>query len=305
MRLSLDVLTVLDAIDRRGTFAAAAEELHRVPSSLSYLVQKLESELGVTVFDRSGHRARLTPTGTLLVEEGRRLLQAAATLESRARRIETGWESELRIALDTVVPFERLLPLVKSFYAEHSHTQIRIGHEVLGGCWDALLSQRADLVVGASGEPPSGSGLTSQLLEQLEVVFCVAPDHPLAQAAEPLSWQTIAPHRLVSLSDSSHRQPPRAIPSAGGQEVFGVATLTAQLEAQLAGLGCGHLPWQIAKPHVQAGRLIVKTLLEAQPPQHFHLGWRSHDEGPALRWWLERLNRPDFIRAALLEPEME
>ena len=45
MRLTLDALAVLDAIDRRGSFAAAAEELHRVPSAVTYQVQKLEEDL--------------------------------------------------------------------------------------------------------------------------------------------------------------------------------------------------------------------------------------------------------------------
>ena len=57
MKLSLDGLLVLDAIARKGSFAAAAEELHRVPSAITYTVQKLEQDLGVTLFDRSGHRA--------------------------------------------------------------------------------------------------------------------------------------------------------------------------------------------------------------------------------------------------------
>ena len=58
MRLTLDALTVLDAIDRNGSFAAAAEELHRVPSAMTYAVQKLEQDLGVSIFGRRGHRGR-------------------------------------------------------------------------------------------------------------------------------------------------------------------------------------------------------------------------------------------------------
>jgi DNA-binding transcriptional LysR family regulator len=54
MKLSFEVLEALDAIDRTGTFTEAAELLHRVPSSLTYLVQKLESDLAVKLFDRSG-----------------------------------------------------------------------------------------------------------------------------------------------------------------------------------------------------------------------------------------------------------
>src|SRR5207253_2493375 len=73
MNLSFEVLQALDAIDRTGTFASAAETLHRVPSSLSYLVQKLELDLGVKLFDRTGRRATLTHAGRVVVEEGRRL----------------------------------------------------------------------------------------------------------------------------------------------------------------------------------------------------------------------------------------
>ena len=60
MPLTLDTLAILDAIDRRGSFARAAEALERAPSSLTYAVQQLEADLDVLVFDRSGHRARLT-----------------------------------------------------------------------------------------------------------------------------------------------------------------------------------------------------------------------------------------------------
>jgi DNA-binding transcriptional LysR family regulator len=56
LRISLEALQVLDAIDRRGSFAGAAKELHRVPSTISYVVGKLEEELGVQLFERLGPR---------------------------------------------------------------------------------------------------------------------------------------------------------------------------------------------------------------------------------------------------------
>src|SRR6185369_12740992 len=96
-KLSLEALQVLDAIDRRGSFAAAAEELHRVPSAITYSVRQLEEGLGVELFDRRGHRAVLTQAGTALLTEGRKLLEAAADLECRVQQVAKGWESELRI----------------------------------------------------------------------------------------------------------------------------------------------------------------------------------------------------------------
>ncbi|MDE1714824.1 LysR family transcriptional regulator (plasmid) [Chromobacterium amazonense] len=77
MKLTLEALQVLDAIEQHGSFAAAAEALFKVPSALTYTVQKLEQGLGVAIYDRSGHRARLTPAGERLLKDGRHLLDAA------------------------------------------------------------------------------------------------------------------------------------------------------------------------------------------------------------------------------------
>jgi DNA-binding transcriptional LysR family regulator len=140
MQISLDALQILDAIDARGSFAAAAEALHRVPSALTHAVRKLEDDLAVTLFVRQGRRAVLTPAGRLLLEEGRHLLSAAGELECRVKRIATGWEHELRIAVEAVLDVNALWPLVGDFYKELSGTRLRLATEVLGGCWDALAT---------------------------------------------------------------------------------------------------------------------------------------------------------------------
>ena len=124
MRISLDALQVLDAIARRGSFAAAAAELHRVPSAITYTVQKLEQDLALPLFDRSRHRASLTAAGYELLTEGRLLLRAAGDLEERIKQVARGWETELRIAVDTVIGAEKMFPLIKRFGAEKSGTRI-------------------------------------------------------------------------------------------------------------------------------------------------------------------------------------
>src|SRR5688572_33390864 len=93
MRLSLDSLQVIDAIDRKGSFAGAATELHRVPSAITYSIRQLEEGLGVELFDRRGHRAVLTDAGRELLRQGRRLLGAAADLGGRGPRVGRGRES--------------------------------------------------------------------------------------------------------------------------------------------------------------------------------------------------------------------
>ncbi len=90
MRLNLEALLILDALDRHGTFAAAAARLFKTASALSYTVQKMEGDMKITLLDRSGHRATFTPTGRLMLEKGRALLRAVNELEQQARYVESG-----------------------------------------------------------------------------------------------------------------------------------------------------------------------------------------------------------------------
>ena len=299
MRLSLDALLVIDAIDRKGSFAAAAEELHRVPSALTYSVQKLEQDLGVDLFDRRGHRAVLTAAGRELLNEGRHLLRAADELEARVKRVATGWEAELRIAYDDVIPVDPILELAAAFHRQECGTRLRIAAEVLGGCWDAIESGRADIVIGASGDGPAGGGYRTRALGAVEWVFAVAAEHPLARLPEPLKSADILGHRAVSVADSSRNLPPRTTGLLSGQETVTVHSLRAKLVAQRMGLGVGNLPRYLAQREHAAGALVVRQTEEPKIRQTLHLAWRAAHKGKALAWFVERLTEPGWLDKAL------
>ncbi len=299
MRFSLDSLLILDAISRNGSFAAAADELHRVPSALSYSVHKLEQDLGVKLFDRSGHRAVLTQAGDELLQEGRILLRSAEELEARVKRVATGFETELRIAVSDLVPLPRLYPLLDAFYKEACGTRLRILTEVYGGCWDALASGRADLAIGAPGEGPAGGGYNSRSMGILEFVFAVAPFHSLASFPEPLKNTDIMKHRAVSAGDSSRNLPPRTSGLLSGQDVLTVPSMAAKIEAQCLGLGVGYLPRQIAEPEFAAGRLISKAVEEHKPEVQLFIAWRSNHKGKALLWFIEKLTQKFWLEKLL------
>lgn len=302
--ITLDALELLDAIARRGSFSAAAAELDRVPSAVTYAVRRLEDELDVLLFDRGGYRARLTPAGEELLREGRHLLTAAEDLVRRVRRVAKGWETELRIALDSIVPFGRLLPLIEQFSAA-APTRLRIMHEVLGGTWDALVTGRADLAIGAPGQGPSaqrlGASCRTEKLADVEFVFAIAPAHPLAALPEPLPLAELRRHRQVIVGDTSRRLAPRTSGLLDAPDTLTVPSLQAKFEAQMAGLGVGHLPAHLARPAVEAGRLVVKTVeggAGMAAPTELHFAWRTDARGKALGWWLAQLRTPG-PRAAL------
>lgn len=303
MRITLDALQILDAIDTRGSFAAAAQALHRVPSALTHAIRRIEDDLAVTLFVRQGRRAVLTPAGRTMLDEGRHLLRAAGDLECRVKRVATGWETELRIAIDALIDPCALLPLLELFYRETqgvSGTRLRLMTEVLGGTWDALLTHRADLAVGAAGDVPAGGGLRTLPFGQAEFCFAVAPGHPLADAPEPLQEREILMHRAVLISDTSRQLLAREAGLIGGQDTLIVPDLAAKIAAQAAGLGVGYLLRPIAEREAAAGRLLVKRVAGARPPVPMHLAWRGQQPGLAFEWFVERLSDPG-APASLLE----
>ncbi|HQO16191.1 MAG TPA: LysR family transcriptional regulator [Methylotenera sp.] len=294
IRISIEALEVIDAIARKGSFAAAAESLFRVPSALTYTVRKLEEDLGVTLFDRSGHRARLTEAGAELLNEGRHLLDAALALESHVKRVATGIETHIGIAINDLFNMQPIYALLQAFYAQGFGTRVKLTREVFGGSWDALLSGRADISIGAPGEAPAGGGYATKLLGQLEFVFAVAPHHALAKLQEPLENQDIIKYRAVAAADSSRNLPPRTSGILSGQDVLTVPDMQSKLEAQINGLGVGYLPIQLANRYAAQGSLIIKQVAEPKTIAPTFLAWRNNRKtgiGKAQQWLLKRLEK--------------
>lgn len=131
--ITLEALTVLDAIDKQGSFAKAAQQLNKVPSALSYIVQKLEEQLGVTLFIRQGRRNVLTPAAKHLLAKGRLLLDAADKLSEQTKTITNGWEPKLRIAIDSIVDSLLVFKVLAQFISEHPTIEIDVSEEVLNG----------------------------------------------------------------------------------------------------------------------------------------------------------------------------
>ncbi|MES9957150.1 MAG: LysR family transcriptional regulator [Sedimenticola sp.] len=289
MRLTLDALLVLDAIDRKGSFAAAAEELHRVPSAITYTIRKLEQDLDLRLFDRSGHRATLTEAGQKLLDDGRALLRAANELEAAVKRSATGWESELRIALTDILPMDTLFDLVERFYSEHTGTQIRLSSEVLQGNWDALVSGRADITIGAPGMAPPGGGYHCEKMGSLEFIFVVPPDHPLAELKGPLDEQEILAHRAVAAADSSRNLPPLTTSLLTGQQVLTVPDMASKIAAHCRGLGVGYVPEFLVREEIGRGDLLQLEVATSPPPAELYMAWKTDKKGNAMKWFTERL----------------
>ncbi|AMG91029.1 MULTISPECIES: LysR family transcriptional regulator [Citrobacter] len=289
MKPLLDVLIILDALEKEGSFAAASAKLYKTPSALSYTVHRLESDLNIQILDRSGHRARFTRTGQMLLEKGREVLHTVRELEKQAIKLHEGWENELVIGVDDTFPFSLLAPLIESFYQHHSVTRLKFINGVLGGSWDALIQGRADIIVGAMHEPPSSSDFSVARLGELEQIFAVAPHHPLAEEAEPLSRSTIKRYRAIVVGDSSPLAAATATQLLDDQEAITVFDFKTKLELQISGLGCGYLPRYLAQRFLDSGALIEKKVAAQILFEPVWMGWNEQTAGLASAWWRDAI----------------
>ncbi len=288
--LSSEELALLEAIRDAGSLSRAAARLGKAPSTVSHAARQLEARFDALLFDRRRYRLELTPAGRLLAEEAGRLAQDIARLSRRVHQVANGWEDRLWIVTDELLEFETLLPMLRAFDRLQSGVALRITHEVLGGVWEALRDGRADLVIGATNEPPSIPNLRWRELGTLRWVFAVAPTHPLAKAAGPLRREDIAAHRAVVVADSARQISARIYGVLGGQATLAVPSMAAKIEAQRAGLGVGWLPQARIAGLLKRGELVEKAMADPREPNTLYLGWRSDHSGRALEWWLQQLH---------------
>ncbi|WP_317928753.1 LysR family transcriptional regulator [Halioxenophilus sp. WMMB6] len=285
-QLTLDALRTLDAIDRRGSFAAAADELSKVPSALSYSIQKLEDELDLLLFDRSGHRATLTPVGRLILERGREILLATQLMIDDARLLSNGWEPEIVIGVETLFDEARLFPLVNEL-AEQANTRVRLESSVLSGTWELLDHDRADLIIGSDINAATTEVQTRYLYSDT-MVFCAAPDHPIHQEETPLDPEVLSRYRAIAIADSAINRPKREVRLFDEQPRLTVASLPLKLKALCLGLGIGTLPQSRAADLLASGELV--TIGDGQPQTvDLQLAWKNHKMGQAKQWFMRRI----------------
>ncbi len=291
--ITLDALRALDAIDKTGSFAAAAKHLYKVPSALTYTIKKLEEELAVPLFDRSKQRAVLTPAGQLVLEQGREILLATNRMFDSVKQLESGWELEIKIARDTVVPFTPLFNLVNEFNQLKQDVDISLSEEVLAGGWDALQNKRADIAIGVSGELPKGL-FNLHKMGSIRFSFMVAAKHPLAQIKHTLDADDLQAFPAIVVADTAQILPGRSSGLFDSKQVIRVHNMATKVAAQAQGIGVGFLPLHLAKPYLSTGELVEKTCSIPRPDIDLYLAWNKGQQGNALNWFIEQLKSVDW-----------
>ncbi|AMG58494.1 DNA-binding transcriptional activator PunR [Pantoea vagans] len=281
-------LEVVDAVARGGSFSAAAQELHRVPSAISYTVRQLENWLAVPLFERQHREVVLTPAGEHFVREGRSVIKKMLATRRQCQQLANGWRGQLSIAVDRIAKPQRTRQLVKDFYRHFPDMELIISYEVFNGVWDALADGRVEVAIGATQAIPVGGRFAFRDMGTLNWRCVVAPDHPLTQASQ-IDDDTLRSWPSLVLEDTSRALPRRMTWTLDNQRRLVVPEWQTGLECVQAGLCVAMVPGHLARPLLDSGELVELTLPVAFPDSSCCVSWAEDRASPATGWLLSYL----------------
>jgi len=255
--LTLDQMRVLIAVAETGSFRAAAKRLGRVQSAISHAIGNLETELGICLFDRSGHRPTLTVEGQTLLADARAVLLKTDALRARARGMEQGVELELRIVVDTLFPLPEIGAALLAMQNAFPTVSVNLSILPLGGPVSALDQKKCDLAITV-GEEFRNPHIEAEAVGTTAMIAVVAATHPLAQAIRGdtlLPKTALAEHLQIVIEDPT--------PLSDGTDIgvlspgtWRVGSLDVKHSLILSGLGWGRMPfWRISQD-LEDDRLI-------------------------------------------------
>ena len=292
---TLDQLLALEAIARTGSFARAAEDLHKVPSAISYNIQGLEAALGVEIYDRSRRRAVLTDAGRKLLEVTEEVLEQSRRLTRVSAELRDGWEPELYVVVDGALPMAVITRCVRRFNEREVPTRLRVDVEYQEGVMDRLDSGPADfaLTLGFDGDGDE-IGYDETPLPDLDFVFVAAPDHPLAKGE--VTTQRRADFAEIVVRDSSARFAVQYKGSfIGSKNVLYLSDFLSKRVALIEGAGYGWIPRHFVDEDLKSGALVILEAELNEWTYHPVVATRAgHNPGRAGALFLEILRSGDL-----------
>lgn len=285
---TFDQLRIFLAIVDTGSFAAAGRKLNRAVSVISYGVANLEAQLGVMLFEREGTRKpQLTIAGRALLAEARGIADGFDGLRAKVKGLLEGLEAEVDLAVDVMLPSERVGKILRAFATEFPTVQLRLHVEALGAITAFVLDRQA--AIGISGPLSAGvEGIESMVAGSVSMVPVAAPDHPLGRMDEIPPGAGRAYIQLV-LTDRSRFTEGRDF-SVASPKTWRLADLGAKHALLREGIGWGNMPLHMIAPDLMAGTLVRLAMPDHTGGTYRFAGiWRRDaPPGPAASWLIQQ-----------------
>lgn len=193
--LDTQPLAILREIDRTGSLTLAADKLFLTQSAVSHAIRRFEDRYGVKLWERDGHKLRLTPAGDYLLGLALRVLpqleHGAAVIEDYAR----GRRGAIRIGMECHPCQDWLMRVVDPFLAQWPDVDLDVTSAFQFGGLAALTGHEIDVLV--TPDPIERPDLEYVPVFDYELVLAVGTGHPLASKAM-VAPQDLAVETLVT-----------------------------------------------------------------------------------------------------------
>lgn len=234
-----DFRTII-ALVETGTITAAANLLCRVPSAITTRVQNLESQLGTTLFVRSGRRFLPTNEGQVLYNNALKIIELVTLAEQQMVKPVPGGRFRLG-ALDSMAATRLPEPLAR-LYQQHQSVKVELVTGISRTLLDAVLSHELDAAFIA--DAPANDRLERMVVYKEELVIIAAANFPLIRSAADLAHTTL----LVFSDGCSYRDRLTTWFREAGIRPYRLAEMSsyhAILGGVSAGMGAGVIPTPI------------------------------------------------------------
>jgi DNA-binding transcriptional LysR family regulator len=285
---SVDQLLVLLVVAEEGSFTDAAKRLGRATSAVSYAIDTLERDLGLSLFHRGTTRKpKLTQQGEAIVAEARAVAHSVEILRARVRGFHEKLEPEVSLVVDSMLPSDRLTTLFREFSAQFAAMPVRLLVRTLGGVERAVRNGCARIGVGSELHMDM-TGLCRTQIEGVQLIPVAAPSHPLAKVSETASPPARDFVQLVLSEQPSAERQDHGVLSPN---TWRIGDLSTRRKLLLAGLGWSGMPEPMVRADIESGRLVRLNLPDWRGGEYAMQAIHMTDTppGPAGRWLIGRL----------------
>jgi len=249
-KTTLEQWAILEKVVDLGSFARAADALHRSQSSVSYNLSLLQERLGVTLLIPQGRRAVLTPAGELLLNRVRPLLNAFSHVEMRAANLQDGMRTRLKLVVDSIFPRGRLFAILRKFQQAYPRIQVQLTEVLESTQQDAEVFTEADILIVTRRQDINGRG---EWLMNIDFVAVAHHEHPLFATPAPLTEDILSLYPLIRMADSRES-------SVTASDAWTFSTVDAAIEAVMSDVGYGWLPQAHIRSQLDTGSLKLLPL---------------------------------------------
>lgn len=284
---TLDQLHVLIQVVEAGSFTAAARNMNRALSVVSYTISNLEAQLGIDLFDRATRKPQLTEAGRIVLAEARSVVGGVGNLRAKVAGMLQGLEGELHLVLDCLLPPARVIDALTAFAEAYPTVRLHLHMETLGAVASLVLDQTAS--IGISGPFTADLGELHRVsVGSLTMTPVAGANHPLAVAGGHAP-RAAREHVQLVIYDRSALTKGKDF-SVSAIHTWRLADLDAKHMLLRAGIGWGMMPRERVKDD-----LATAVLVELEIPDLAAFDYPldaiyrvDAPPGPAATWLIER-----------------